>query len=310
MSERKYTVPSLEEMLDTGLHFGHQKRRWHPRISPYLFGLKNKMHLFDLEKVREKLAEASLFLETVAGSGKKIIFVGTKRQAQEIVKREAERCGALFVIRRWLGGTLTNFNTLRLNLDRLTELEEGFKNNKFGKYTKKERLIMRREMAKLQDIVGGLKGMNEMPGAIFVIDLRREKTAVREATKMRVPVIALVDSNTDPTLVKYPIPGNDDATKAVELVVKTLADAVLAGRKEFADGGETSKTPIAKPVSKRKEDEKIDELKLSKHLEKALLEAGIKTVSQLKRLSKTDLKEIKGVEEKYLEEALLKIKSL
>lgn len=315
--EEKYQVPSLEALLDSGLHFGHQKRRWHPKVEPYIFGLKNRAHIFDLAKTRQLLADACLFLEDVAGTGGKVVFVGTKRQAQSIIKEEASRVGALFVNSRWLGGTMTNFESIKHKIERLRFLEEGFKNNKFEHYTKKERLLLEREQGKLEDSVGGLRGLRDLPDALFVVDIRREKTAIAEAHKKNIPVVALVDSNTDPTQVDYPIPGNDDATKAIAVTVKTLADAVAAGYKKWAkeSGGQIVDDGKQKVEIKKKSgsgdlnvDGKIEELKLSNRTNNALTKAGIKTVGELKRLSRDDLKGIEGLGEKSVEEIILKLK--
>lgn len=312
MSE-KYKVPKLEEMLEAGLHFGHQKRRWHPKIASYLFEGSGKMHIFDLPKTREKLAEACLFLEEVARRGEKIIFVGTKRQAQDLVSDAARKCGALFVNRRWLGGTLTNFESIRKNLDRLVELEEGVAGEKFAKYTKKERLLLSREKDKLEQIVGGLRGLGGLPGALVIVDVRRERTAVREAQKKNVPVVALVDSNSDPTTIAYPIPGNDDAMKAVALVLGVLSEAVIVGYKEWAkkektESGKGKTEDKRQEVKKHGAAEKLEDLGLSVRALNALEKAGVTDLPQLRRLSREDLTEIGGLGEKSVEEILLKVK--
>lgn len=309
MSE-KYKIPSLEEMLTSGLHFGHQRRRWHPKIAPYLFEKSSKVHIFDLPQTREKLAEACLFLEKVSQQGGKIIFVGTKRQAQELVAETAKSCGALFVNRRWLGGTLTNFESIKKNLDRLAELEEGLSGEKFSKYTKKERLLLSRERDKLEAVVGGLQGLNGLPGALVVIDIKREKTAVREAQRKNVPIVALVDSNSDPTLIDYPIPGNDDAMKAVALVLQCLATAVKAGYAAWALKEETEDGERRTGDRRAKTENGLEVLELSTRAVNALQKAGVKTVGELKRLSREDLVEIEGLGEKSAEEILLKIKYL
>lgn len=304
----KYQIPSLEEMLQAGLHFGHQRRRWHPKIAPYLFEKSGKVHVFDLPKTREKLAEACLFLEKVAAQGGKIIFVGTKRQAQSLVRETAESCGALFVNQRWLGGTLTNFDSIKKNLDRLVELEEGLAGEKFSKYTKKERLLLSRERDKLAAVVGGLKGLNGLPGALIIVDIRREKTAVREAQKKNVPLVALVDSNADPTLISYPIPGNDDAMKAVALVLQSLAAAVKVGYAEWARKKEIEDREQRTDDGRARTEDGLEALKLSARVVNALQKAGVKTVGELKRLSREDLLEIEGLGEKSVEEILLKVR--
>ncbi|MEK7611546.1 MAG: 30S ribosomal protein S2, partial [Patescibacteria group bacterium] len=312
----KYKVPSLETLLESGLHFGHQKRRWHPKVAPYIFGLKNRAHIFDLGKTRELLAEACIFLEGVAKAGGKIIFVGTKRQAQSAIKEEALRVGAMFVNSRWLGGTMTNFESIKHKIERLRFLEEGFKSNKFEKYTKKERLLLEREQNKLETSVGGLRGLTARPDALFIVDIRREKTAVAEARRKNIPIVALVDSNNDPTQIDYPIPGNDDASLAIELTVKTIAEAVGHGYKEWAkESAVVSPQDPKKPAVKvgpaksdKASDKEIESLKLSASSTSALTKAGIKTVGELKRLSKDDLKGIEGLSTKAVEEILLKLK--
>ncbi len=308
MSE-KYQIPSLEELLEAGLHFGHQRRRWHPKIATYIFGLKNRAHIFDLSKTRENLAGACVFLEGVAAKGGQVIFVGTKRQAQAIIKAEAERVGALYVYSRWLGGTLTNFDSIKKKIVRLQFLEEGFKTKKFEHYTKKERLLLEREMLKLTVTVGGIRTLRGVPDALFIIDIRHEKTALAEATRLKVPVVALVDSNSDPTLVAYPIPGNDDAGKAIELLVHTIAEAVAAGYKQGVKEQPQVKTVENKAVQKAVvKTHQLADLKFTPQTLKALDNAGIDTVEELRRYSRTDLKEIEGLGEKGLEEVLLKLK--
>lgn len=314
----KYKVPSLETLLESGLHFGHQRRRWHPKVAPYIFGLKNRAHIFDLGKTRELLAEACIFLEGIAKAGGKIIFVGTKRQAQSVIKEEALRVGAMFVNSRWLGGTMTNFESIKHKIERLHFLEEGFKSNKFEKYTKKERLLLEREQNKLETSVGGLRGLTARPDALFIVDIRREKTAVAEARRKNIPIVALVDSNNDPTQIDYPIPGNDDASLAIELTVKTIAEAVGHGYKEWAkeNGGQAVEVGKRKDEDKKKDaavggtktDELIEKLELPSRTLHALKKVGIETVGELKRLSKGDLAAIEGLGAKSVEEILLKLK--
>lgn len=317
----KYKVPSLETLLESGLHFGHQKRRWHPKVAPYIFGLKNRAHIFDLGITRELLAEACIFLEGVAKAGGKIIFVGTKRQAQSVIKDEALRVGAMFVNSRWLGGTMTNFESIKHKIERLRFLEEGFKSNKFDKYTKKERLLLEREQNKLETSVGGLRGLTARPDALFIVDIRREKTAVAEARRKNIPIVALVDSNNDPTQIDYPIPGNDDASLAIELTVKTIADAVSHGYKEWANtsGEQRTEDGVQKVGDKKiktasavrgdkSSDKEIESLKLPARTIHALKKAGVETVGELKRLSKSDLAGIEGLNAKSVEEILLKLK--
>lgn len=225
-----YTIPSLEEMLSAGVHFGHQKKRWHPRIEPFLFEQAGKIHIFDLAKTQELLSKSVDFLFEIAKAGGCVVFVGTKRQAAEIVKKYALDCGAFYVNRRWLGGTITNFDSVKQKLVRLAKIEDGLKSGgQYESYTKKERLDLSRELAKLEEGVGGLRNLKSNPKALFVVDVRRESTAVSEAKKRNIPVIAIVDSNCSPDLVDYPIPGNDDSARSIELILKTMSAAYKAG---------------------------------------------------------------------------------
>lgn len=236
-----YVIPTLEEMLLAGVHFGHQKRRWHPRIEPYLYKQPGKIHIFDLAKTRESLSIAGEVLFETAKAGGSIIFVGTKRQAAEIVKKYAQDCGAFYVNRRWLGGTITNFDSVKQKLLRLNKIEEGLKSGgQYGSYTKKERLDLSRELAKLEEGVGGLRNLKSNPKALFVVDVRRESTAVSEAKKRGIPVIAITDSNCSPDLVNYPIPGNDDSARSIELIIKAMSGAVKAGSVTYAQAREES----------------------------------------------------------------------
>ncbi len=237
-----YIVPSLEEMLLAGVHFGHQKRRWHPRIELYLYNQPGKIHIFDLEKTRKSLSIAGDVLFETAKNGGSIVFVGTKRQAAEIVKKYAQDCGAFYVNRRWLGGTITNFDSVKQKLSRLIKIEEGLKSGgAYGSYTKKERLDLSRELTKLEEGVGGLRNLKSNPKALFVVDVRRESTAVAEAKKRNIPVVAIVDSNCSPDLVDYPIPGNDDSARSIELIMKTMAGAFKAGSQAYTKSQEEKK---------------------------------------------------------------------
>lgn len=288
--KKELKAPTLEELLKAGAHFGHLTRRWHPKMSPYIFAAKGKRHIFDLVKTKELLTGACNFLEEVALRGEKIIFVGTKRQAQPIVEAAAKESGALFVTRRWLGGTLTNFESIKKNIDRLKELEEGLKTGKFNHYTKRERLEIKRKILKLENLVGGIRELTQLPGALFLVDSRREKTALREANRCGIPVVALIDSNCDPSPVDYPIPGNDDAASAVEIIVKAVAKAVKSGYK-------------GKPAEKEGGD--LSSLGLSTRSLNALKKAGIETMEQLHALSEKDLDKIKGLGKKSVEEIMM-----
>jgi small subunit ribosomal protein S2 len=233
---------TMREMLEAGVHFGHQTRYWNPRMAPYIFGHRNKIHIVNLEKTMEKYLEALKFVRRLATNKGTVLFVGTKRQAREIVKEEAQRCGAPFVDYRWLGGMLTNYKTVKQSIKRLKDIEAMAQDGTLDKLPKKEALRYQREIVKLDRSLGGIKDMNGLPDALFVIDVGYQKGAVAEATKLGIPVIAVVDTNHSPEGVAYVIPGNDDSSRAIRLYVRGIADAVLEGRqdslKEVVRGGE------------------------------------------------------------------------
>jgi len=225
---------SMRALLEAGAHFGHQSRYWHPKMAPYIFGERNRIHIINLEHTLPMLRTALAFLEQISRKHGRVLFVGTKRQAREAIEEEARRCGAFYVNQRWLGGTLTNFKTIRQSLRRFEELEQMRVDGTLEKLTKKEVLTLTREREKLERSLGGIKEMTGVPDALFVIDVGHENIAVAEAKKLGIPVVGVVDSNCDPTPIDYPIPGNDDATRAIRLYASLAADAILAGRQ----GGE------------------------------------------------------------------------
>ncbi len=227
MPRRK--VPTVEELFDAGVHLGHSTRKWHPAAEPFIYTSKNGVHIINLEKTHDALKEAVAFLEKVGESNGQVIFVGTKRQTSELVRLEAKNAGALYVTERWLGGTITNFSVIKERIDRLVRMRKAFEEGTYDKYTKKERLMLDRAMQKLEASVGGLVGLKGLPSALVVVDARREKTAVKEAMRRNVPIVALVDTDTDPRGITYPIPGNDDAIKSIAIIIKTLADALARG---------------------------------------------------------------------------------
>ncbi len=221
----------LNDMLEAGVHFGHQTRRWNPKMRKFIFTERNGIHIIDLRKTLDRLDAARGALRELVLRGERVLFVCTKPQLRAIVEQEAQRCGAFFITERWLGGMLTNFQTIRRQIRRLKELERGQEENAFESYTKKERLLLDRERQKLEKYLVGVKDMSRIPGAVFVVDARREQIAVREAHRLRIPVIAITDTNADPDLIDYPVPGNDDAIRSVGLIVKAVADAIeQAGR--------------------------------------------------------------------------------
>ena len=221
---------TMRQMLEAGVHFGHQTRYWNPKMAPYIFGARGKIHIINLEKTMPLFGDAMNFMSSIAQKRGIILFVGTKRSAREAVKEEAERCGMPFMTQRWLGGTLTNFVTVKKSVGRLKELEAAETDGTFDKLVKHEVLNLRREREKLEGSLGGIKEMPRLPDALFVIDIGHEDIAVKEAKKLGIPVIAVVDTNYDPSLVDYAIPGNDDAIRAVKLIAGKMADAVLEGK--------------------------------------------------------------------------------
>jgi small subunit ribosomal protein S2 len=222
----------MRQMLEAGVHFGHQTRFWNPKMAPFIFGERNKIHIINLEKTQPMYAEAAVFVRGVVADGGKVLFVGTKRSAREAVEREAKRCEMPYVNQRWLGGMLTNFKTIRGSIKRLMELTEMSENGTLGKRGKKEATMMRREMDKLERSLGGIKHMESPPDVIFVIDVGHENIAVHEAKKLGIPVVAVVDTNCAPDDVDYVIPGNDDAMRAIALYAAGVADAVLEGKSQ------------------------------------------------------------------------------
>ena len=223
-------VISMKQLLEAGVHFGHQTRRWNPKMAQYIFTERNGIYIIDLQKTVKKLEEAYFFVRDVAAAGDSVLFVGTKKQAQEAVKEEAERCGQFYVNARWLGGMLTNFKTMRRRVDRLNQLKKMEEDGTFNLLPKKEVVKLKLEIEKLEKYLGGVKEMKKLPGALFVIDPRKEKNAIAEARKLGVHIVAIVDTNCDPDEVDYVIPGNDDAIRAIKLISQTMANAVLEGR--------------------------------------------------------------------------------
>jgi len=233
---------TMREMLEAGVHFGHQTRYWNPRMAPYIFGHRNKIHIVNLEKTMAMYHEALKFVRQLLTNKGTVLFVGTKRQAREIVKEEAQRCGSPFVDYRWLGGMLTNYKTVKQSIKRLKEMEAMVQDGSMDKLPKKEALRYQREIAKLDRSLGGIKDMNGLPDALFIIDVGYQKGAITEARKLGIPVIGVVDTNHSPDGVAYVIPGNDDSSRAIRLYVRGMADAVLEGKqdslKEIVRGGE------------------------------------------------------------------------
>ena len=245
-------VVSMKQLLEAGVHFGHQTRRWNPKMAPYIYMERNGIYIIDLQKTVKKLEEAYNFVRDTAANGGTILFVGTKKQAQDAVKEEAERVGMYFVNARWLGGMLTNFKTMRTRIDRLQQLRKMQEDGTFDMLPKKEVIKLTGEIAKLEKYLGGVQEMRRLPSAMFVIDPRKERNAIAEARKLRIPIVAIVDTNCDPDEVDYPIPGNDDAIRAIRLISSTMANAVQEGR-QGADAEEAAPVEAA-PVEAKEEE--------------------------------------------------------
>ena len=223
-------VVSMKQLLEAGVHFGHQTRRWNPKMARYIFTERNGIYIIDLQKTVKKLEEAYLFVRDVAANGDNVLFVGTKKQAGESIKEEAERAGAHYVNARWLGGMMTNFKTIRRRIQRLEQLLKMEEDGTFERLPKKEVAKLELEIEKLEKYLGGIKTMDKLPGALFIVDPRKERIAVAEAKKLGIPLVAIVDTNCDPDEIDYVIPGNDDAIRAVKLIAGTMADAIIEGR--------------------------------------------------------------------------------
>jgi len=222
----------LKDLLDAGCHFGHQAQRWNPKMAPFLYGVRDGVHIFDLAKTKEGLEKAAEFVKDTVAKGGKIIFVGTKRQAQAIVKEEAQKAKMPFITERWLGGIITNWDNIKKSIDKLKDLKTQKEAGELKKYTKKENILIDSEIARLERFFGGLVDLKELPAAIFIIDVKKEQAALREAAKKNIPVIAIVDSNSDPDMVDWVIPANDDAVGSIKLIVSLIAEAVKKGQQK------------------------------------------------------------------------------
>jgi len=218
---------SLKELLEAGCHFGHQTVRWHPKMKPYIFAARDGIHIFDLVKTREGLAGASEFIAKTIKEGGKALFVGTKRQAKEAVLKTAKKLGQPYVVERWLGGTLTNWDQIKKRIERLSEMKEKREAGEYKEFTKKERLLLDREIARLEHFFGGIASLEDLPDAIFIVDTKKQKAAVAEAAKKEIPIVAICDTNSNPDKIDYVIPANDDAQKSIELILSKIKEAVL-----------------------------------------------------------------------------------
>ena len=249
-------VVAMKQLLEAGVHFGHQTRRWDPKMAEYIFQARNGIHIIDLQKTSKKLDEAYAFMKEQAEEGKTVLFVGTKKQAQECMKDAAQMSNMYYVNQRWLGGMLTNFGTIRKRVERLKELEAMQEDGTFDVLPKKEVILLKKEMEKLEKNLGGIKDMTEIPGVLFVVDPKKERIAILEAKKLGIPVVGLIDTNCNPEDLDYPIPGNDDAIRAVKLIADTMANAIIEGRQ-----GESMDSDVAEEmVSEEVEPESIEEV--------------------------------------------------
>ncbi|MGI6738437.1 MAG: 30S ribosomal protein S2 [Christensenellales bacterium] len=231
-------IISMKQLLEAGVHFGHQTKRWNPKMKPYIFTQRNGIYIIDLQKTVRKIEEAYMFVRSLVEDGKSLLFVGTKKQAQESIEQEAQRCNMYYVSNRWLGGMLTNFATIRTRVDRLNKLDEMEEKGEFELLPKKEVAKLKHERDKLEKNLGGIREMKSLPGALFVVDPKKEHIAVAEARNLGIPIIAIVDTNCDPDEVDYPIPGNDDAIRAVKLIAGKMADAVIEARQGYQEAAE------------------------------------------------------------------------
>ena len=257
-------VVAMKQLLEAGVHFGHQTRRWDPKMAEYIFQARNGIHIIDLQKTSKKLDEAYAFVKEQAEEGKTVLFVGTKKQAQECMKEAALKCGMFYVDQRWLGGMLTNFGTIQKRIQRLKDLEAMEQDGTFDVLPKKEVILLKKEMEKLERNLGGIKEMNELPGVIFLVDPKKERIAILEAKKLGIPVVGLVDTNCNPEELDYALPGNDDAIRAVKLIADVMANAVIEGKQGESFEPEMEEQPVDEEATTieevvANEEEKVEE---------------------------------------------------
>ncbi len=298
------SVISMKQLLEAGVHFGHQTRKWNPKMAKYIFTARNDIHIINLEQTSELIDKAYSFVRDVVASGKSVLFVGTKKQAQEAIKEEALRCGMFYVNNRWLGGTLTNFKTIRQRIERLNKLNQMEKVGEFDLLPKKEVALLKKEREKLETNLGGIKDMHEMPGVIFVVDSTKEHICVKEAKALNIPLVGLIDTNCDPSDIDYVIPGNDDAIRSVKLIASAIADAVIEAREgvsvnkepqEEEDVDISAVLSEVKPTEVKEDDEeKPKKAKAKKPSKKAEKEAKKEEAEQPAEEAKQDEKEEKG----------------
>jgi small subunit ribosomal protein S2 len=252
---RKMAVISMKQLLEAGVHFGHQTKRWNPKMARYIFTARNGIYIIDLQKTVHKIDEAYDFLREVSSKGEKVLFVGTKKQAQEAVKEEALKSGSYYVDQRWLGGMLTNFATIKKRSKYLKDLKAQEEDGTFDSLPKKEVIELKKEMEKLERFLGGIKDMNRVPGALFIVDPKKERIAIAEARKLGIPTVAIVDTNCDPDEIDYVIPGNDDAIRAVKLIAGRMADAIIEGHQSQVDSENFTDIPVSEEESQKVDEE-------------------------------------------------------
>jgi len=265
----------IKQLLEAGVHFGHQTNRWNPKMAKYIFGEKNGIYIIDLQKTLEGIREATEFLTDVTSKGEYVLFVGTKKQAKDMLKGHAQRCQMFYVSERWLGGTLTNFSTIRKSVKRLEELEKMREDGTFDVLSKKERAQLTKVLEKLLRNLEGVRGMSKLPSALFVIDSKNEEISIKEANKLSIPVVAIVDTNADPDKVKYVIPGNDDAIRSIELITKLMADSVLKGRQQFLQEVPAQEKKVLDELEIKADDDEIEKL-IVKDVKEGVKEERIK----------------------------------
>jgi small subunit ribosomal protein S2 len=288
------TTPLIKELLEAGVHFGHRTKQWNPKMSRFIFGEKNRIYIIDLEKTEQCLKQAQEFLRGIAAKGGEILIIGTKRQAQEIISTQAQRCQMPYVDKRWAGGTLTNFQTVRKRIKRYQELKTMKEDGTFERITKKEGVMLGREMTKLEQALSGMIGITRLPDALFVVDAAKESLAVKEARRLGIPIVAMVDTNCDPDLIAYPIPGNDDAIRAIQLITTLIADSILEGRNRFLTG------QAAEALMKEKEDTAEAEasaVEVPEEIVEAVEEKVLKTVPETVVVKKSVRRRIKAKDE-------------
>ena len=290
------SVISMKQLLEAGVHFGHQTKKWNPKMKKYIFTARNDIHIINLEDTSNLIDEAYNFVRDVVASGKSVLFVGTKKQAQEAVKEEAERCGMFYVSTRWLGGTLTNFRTIRTRIERLNKLNQMEKVGEFNLLPKKEVAILKAERDKLEKNLGGIKDMREFPGVIFVVDPSKEHICVREAISLKIPMVGLVDTNCDPTGIDYVIPGNDDAIRSVKLIASAIADAVIEARE-----GVSLKDKNADEDEKIDLKEALEQVKPTKELAEDEEEKPAKKKKPAKKAEPKEEEKVEAKEEEKVE---------